>query len=153
MDIPKQPYVALYGSHSGPWRQTCTQLLSANGIAWYDPSDKDWQTISDENGDQMQSVVDRLVAKQQQALLRARCVIFHLSTPNSDPANDKSLAARCELGFLMGRGIQTFVHIESDVKGRNYLWAAVSLYAHVSRYGSLANAVHAAIRYMIQQSS
>jgi hypothetical protein len=164
MEIPDEPYVALYGSHPGGWREKCVKLLSDNKIAWYDPTDERWDNISDQNGDRMQAVIDRLVAKEQQGLLRASCVVFHLAHRNSHGGTSREHtreavgdtqqfpAARCELGFLIGSGIRAFVHIGSDVEGRNYLWAAMKISPLMFRCGSLVEATNKAIRYM-QHSS
>ncbi|HEY8188378.1 MAG TPA: hypothetical protein VIF64_20075 [Pyrinomonadaceae bacterium] len=160
MKIPDKPYVALYGSHSGNWREACIKLLSHNNLLWYDPSDQRWSDITNENGDQMQPLINRLVAKEQRGLMQARCVVFHLSHPVASSAtrrkraretrndDENFLAARCELGFLIGRGIPTFVHIDSDVEGRNYLWAAIKISPSLIRCRSLLEATKRAIQYM-----
>src|SRR5690349_12919971 len=110
MRIPNKPYVALYGSQSGGWREQCINLLSGRNLAWYDPTDERWSDISAENGDQRQSLIDGLVAKEMRGLLQANCVIFNLSNGFSYPTtggrhttkqgtqeSGYSLAARCEL--------------------------------------------------------
>ena len=157
MSIPQTPYVALYGTHSGDWRTTCSDLLSANSINWYNSVDERWKNITEKNGDQMQSVIDNLVAKQQEALLRSACVVFHLSShyfaDTGRNGTERSLAARCELGFLIGTGIRTFAHIEPDAEGRNYLWAAMKASPLMFRCGTLNDAINAAITYMLQRSS
>lgn len=64
------------------------------------------------------------------------------------PAPPASLAARCELGLLAGRGLQTFVHVEPAALGRNYVWATLKLYSHLMRCGSLEEAVAAAVEWL-----
>jgi hypothetical protein len=98
-------------------------------------------------------------------MLKAGCVIFHLARrksyyyeenkPNPDDTGKvlTAFAARCELGFLIGRGIQTFVHIEPDVEGRNYLWAAMKNYKHIVRSQCLEGAVGQAIKYVLSLDS
>jgi len=50
---------------------------------------------------------------------------------------------------MAGRGVETFVHVEPDAQGRNYLWAAVKCYpAHLVRCDSLEEAVRRAIARM-----
>lgn len=154
MEIPTHPYVGLYGSHSGDWRSSAIERLSKAGITFYDPTDAAWSRIDETNGDRLQPEIDTLVAKQHLGLLSAACVVFHLArrkTRNgvtSDTDVTAALAARCELGFLTGRGIPTFVHIENDVEGRNYLWAQIALYGHMKRCDTLGEAVLASIGYV-----
>jgi hypothetical protein len=161
MRIPKKTYVGLYGSHSGDWRSVCVKALDNHQIPWYIPTDEQWKAISDKNGDSYQGLINRLVAKQHRGMLNASCVIFHLARRKSyhygenKPKPDDTrkvltaFAARCELGFLIGRGIQTFVHIEPNVEGRNYLWAAMKNYTHIVRSQSLEDATGQAIRYIL----
>jgi hypothetical protein len=165
MDIPSKPYVGLYGSHSGDWRSVCARALSNYQISWYDPTDKQWDDITDENGDSYQTLIDELVAKQHQGMLNASCVVFHLAQTksysyeeNKPKPEDKgqvltAFAARCELGFLIGSGIQTFVHIEKDVRGRNYLWAAMKNYKHMVRSQTLEEATGQASDYILSLDS
>ena len=165
MKIPKKTYVGLYGSHSGDWRSVCVRALNNHQIPWYDPTDEQWEVISDKNGDSYQTLINRLVAKQHRGMLNASCIIFHLAQrksyyyeenrPNLDD-RDKLLpafAARCELGFLIGKGIQTYVHIEPDVEGRNYLWAAMRNYTHIVRSKSLEDSIGQATKYILGLNS
>lgn len=154
MEIPDPPYVGLYGSHSGPWRDEIAGRFEAAGVAFYDPTDPRWQGITEENGDEKQELIDLLVAEQHKALNGAACVVFHLArwktgedTPEK-PVETSALAARCEIGFLTGRGIRTFVHIEPDVEGRNYLWAQIALYPHTEKCDSLKSAVDRAVAFV-----
>ena len=144
MNIPAAPYVALYGSHSGPWRAECQRALDAANIRWYDPTDPQWAAVTDANGDEQQDLVNRLVAKQHRGMREASCVVFHLASHKEGKAIT-AFAARCELGFLIGHGIPTFAHIEPGVVGRNYLWAAMKPYPHIVRVQTLAEAVEGAI--------
>ncbi|HSK77594.1 MAG TPA: hypothetical protein VLQ45_14175 [Thermoanaerobaculia bacterium] len=154
MPIPPPPYVGLYGSHSGDWRDEVAGIFEAEGVAFYDPTDPRWKGIDEKNGDEKQELIDLLVAEQHKALNGAACVVFHLArweTRNgvTDKAREKpALAARCEIGFLAGRGIRTFVHVEPDVEGRNYLWAQIALYPHTEKCDSLESAVHSAIAFV-----
>jgi len=142
-------YVALYGSHGGSWRETCKRRLDAAGVAWHDPTDPRWQGITHENGDRHQTLIDEMVAEEQEALLGAACVIFHLAgAEESGGEPPASLAARFELGLLAGREtrrIPTFVHVAPDAMGRNYLWAAVRRTPHLVRCDTLKDAVRRAI--------
>ena len=153
MDIPSLPYLGLYGSHSGNWRALAISKLSKAGVPFYDPTDLGWKRINEGNGDLLQHDINVLVAKQHLALVGATCVIFHLARRKtldgvtSDTDVTAALAARCELGFLTGRGIPTFVHIEPDVEGRNYLWAQLAPYAHMTRCNTLEDATMNAIAY------
>lgn len=148
MKIPSRPYIALYGSHSGDWRAECRSMLDERGIPWYDPTDLRWRAITEETGDAQQRAVNRLVAKQHRALLGATCVVFHLAARHRDDGHAlTSFAARSELGFLIGRGIQTFACIESDIEGRNYIWGAMRLYPHMVRCRTLADATRRAGDY------
>lgn len=160
MEIPLEPYVALYGSHSGDWRDICIKKFKNHNISWYDPTDKEWRGITEENGDSHQTTINRLVAKQHEGILNASCVLFHLAArksyhykknkPNPDDTNKKltAFAARCELGFLIGKGIPTFAYIEPNVEGRNYLWAAMKDYEHMVRAQCLEDAIEHAVRYV-----
>lgn len=162
--IPRDHFVGLYGSHSGDWRDLPKELLGRAGISWYDPTDSRWQGITHENGDEQQELISDLVAQQHRGMLGAACVIYHLGRrveyrdPGNVPDPDNSgqevsaLAARCELGFLTGKGIQTFAHIEPDVEGRNYLWGQMQPYRHIVRCASLIEAAEQAIAYMDGES-
>ena len=151
---PPDAYIGLYGSHSGDWREHCARRFASWGIATFDPTDTDsWARVTDETGDQLQDLVNTLVARQHEGILGASAVVFHLarrwsSVGPSDPrvhAGDlTAFAARAELGFLAGAGIHTWVHIEPDVLGRNYLWALCSLYPSLRRVSSLEEAMEGA---------
>lgn len=112
MDIPPPPYVGLYGSHSGDWRNGAIELLDDARIAYYDPTDLAWRRITASNGDLLQSEVDALVAKQHVGMSSSACVIFHLARTRKGETSETevttAVAARCELGFLTGRGIRSF---------------------------------------------
>lgn len=165
MRIPKKKYVGLYGSHSGDWRSICVRAFNNHQIPWYDPTDEQWKVISDKNGDNYQTLINRLVAKQHRGMSNAGCIIFHLARvksyyyeenkPNPDDTGKilTAFAARCELGFLIGNGIPTFVHIEPDVEGRNYLWAAMKNYKHVTRSRTLEDAIGDAITIILRIDS
>lgn len=145
MTRPHQPvsgYVGLFGSHGGDWRRRCVTRLDAAGVPWHDPSDPRWDGITHDTGDRQQELIDELVAEEQEALLGARCVIFHLA---GGPEPPPSLAARFELGLLAGRRIPTFVHVEPSALGHNYLWAATERYPHFASCASLEEAVDGAI--------
>ena len=154
MDIPEKPYVALYGTFFGDWRQQAKTKLDAHHITWYDSTDPGWDGINDANGDEKQPEINALVRKEHLGLSKARCVIFYLARReirHGQPtgATTMSLAARCELGFLAGRNIRTFVHIEPDVVGRNYLWALLAVYsATMTHCATLEEAVDRAIEFM-----
>lgn len=145
MTLPAHPprtYVALYGSHAGDWRQRCIERLEAAGVPWHDPSDPSWQGITHDNGDRLQDLVDRLVEEEQRGLLEAGAVVFHLAGGPDPPA---SLASRVELGLLAGREIPTFVHVDPEALGRNYVWATLRLHSHLARCESLEEAVDGAV--------
>ena len=165
MKIPETTYVGLYGSHSGDWRSVCVGALDQRRIPWYDPTDKEWNSISHENGDSKQELINSLVEVQHRGMLNAGCVIYHLAQkksysnavnrPSPDDTDEivQAFAARCELGFLIGRGIRTFAHIEPDVQGRNYLWAAMKPYPHIVRAQTLEDAIDFAIEYMLSSGA
>lgn len=160
MRIPKKNYVGLYGSHSGDWRSICISAFNHHQIPWYDPTDERWKLITEENGDSYQTLINSLVAKQHRGILNASCIVFNLARKKSyyykenkpNPSDTRKIltafAARCELGFLIGRDIQTFVHIEPNVVGRNYLWAAMKNYSHITRCRTLKDAIGEAVSYM-----
>jgi len=138
---PRGTYVALYGSLGAEWRHRAKVLLDAARVPWHDPTDARWEGITRENGDAHQGLINQLVAEEHEALLGASCVVFHLA------GNTPSLAARFELGMLAGRGLETFVHVEPDAEGRNYVWAVTTLYPHLVRCDSLEEAVRRAIAW------
>lgn len=154
MDLPERPYVGLYGSHGGDWREGVKASLTAEGIAFHDPIDGGWAGIDGTNGDARQADIDALVAREHLGMRGAACVIVHLeqrTVIHGRPTGGTtlSLASRCEIGFLAGRGIRTFVHIEPDVEGRNYLWAVVAFYpTSMARCASLDEATALAIAFM-----
>lgn len=154
MDIPRPPYVALYGSMSGDWRASASAALTAEGLAWYDPTDAGWTGIDDTNGDARQAEIDALVAKEHRALDGASSVVFHVArrkVVGGRPTGETTLAltSRVELGYLTGRRIPTFVHVEPDVAGRHYLWAQAALYpGWMTRCATLDEAVARAIAFM-----
>jgi hypothetical protein len=153
MDIPDGHYIALYGTNSGDWRAAIEARLTAAGIAFFDPTDKRWASINDDNGDALQPLVDQLVAREHQGMRSAVCVIFHVARrKRSDGAftgeTTNGFASRAELGFLAGQGIRTFVHVETDVLGRNYLWALCALYPEtLVRVADLEEAAERATRF------
>ena len=142
---PAGTYVGLYGSLGEDWRCRAKALLDVARVPWHDPSDSRWQGITLENGDQHQALINELVAEEHEGLLKAGCVVYQL-TGGSEPPS--SLAARFELGLLTGRGIDTFVHVEPEALGRNYIWAAVKQYPHLVRCDSVEEAVQRAIEKM-----
>lgn len=144
---PSGTYVGLYGSHGGWWRKRCKARLDAVGVPWHDPTDPRWVQISPENGDRLQGLVDELVAEEHQALLGCTCVIFHFTGGDDPPV---SLAARYELGLLAGRGIPTFLHVEPEVEGRNYLWAAVKQAPATTICSGLEEALDQAIALVVE---
>lgn len=139
MEIPGLPYVALYGSHVGEWRQEVAGILEAGGVPFYDPRDPRWRNVTEETGDELQDVVDELVEVQRRALLGAAAVLFYVAR-----ADGNSPAARFELGML-SRMPETpvFVHITEDTVGRNYLFAQVKLSPHFRWCPSLLAAAEA----------
>ncbi|HEU4404955.1 MAG TPA: nucleoside 2-deoxyribosyltransferase domain-containing protein [Polyangiaceae bacterium] len=151
MNTPTGPYIALYGSHSGDWREPLKARLEREGVAYYDPTDEGWRRITPENGDERQAEIDALVANEHAALRGATCVVFHLARRLRvggvvhDDQTTLALASRAELGFVTGRGVVTFVHIEPDVEGRNYLWAQMKPYPHMVRCASLDEALERAL--------
>lgn len=151
MTLPSHPagtYVALYGSTGEAWRRQAQALLDAAKVPWHDPTDARWQGITHENGDLHQGLIDQLVREEHEGLLHAGCVVFHFTGGTDAPV---SLAARFELGLLAGRGIPTYVHVEPEVQGRNYLWAALALHPHLVRCDSLEEAVRRAIAKLRQR--
>lgn len=142
---PAGTYVGLYGSLGEDWRRRARALLDAAHVPWHDPSDPRWQGITHENGDLYQALIDELVADEHEGLLGAGCVVFQLA---GGPRPPTSLAARFELGLLAGRGIDTFVYVEPDALGRNYVWAALRAFPHLVRCDSLEAAVQRAIEKM-----
>jgi len=149
------PTIGLLGSYSGDWRATCGAALAAHPVRIYDPSHDDWSGINHHNGDQMQARIDTLVAAQHEAIRGLTCAIFHLHAwldpQQQTPA--PAYAARCELGFLTGRGIPTFAHIHPQVTGRNYLWAEMKPYAHMVRCDSLEDALAQALAFVAAAQS
>ena len=157
MDIPDGPYIGLYGSHTSAWRTPIMERLDAIGLKYYDPTDAGWRRIDSENGDAQQAEIDALVAKQHRGLIGASCVIFHLAWrktwEDSQPGETSyALASRCEFGYLTGRGIPTFFHIEPDVEGRNYLWAEARSYPHMVQCLALDEAVERGMEHMRRAS-
>jgi hypothetical protein len=153
VEIPSEPFVALYGSNSGDWREQVATALRHASVAFFDPLEPRWASIDTANGDAMQALVDELVDREHRALEQARCAIFHVARAvvvKGEATGDTvaALASRVELGFLAGRGIAAFVHVEPDVEGRNYLWAVCRRYPHLERCDSLVAATDAAIRAM-----
>lgn len=134
MEVPAVPYIALYGSNNGAWRAPVTAMLDREGIAWFDPTNDEWDSIDWSNGDTLQPTIDRLVKREQDALLGARCALWHIGRTifDGDKPTEKSteaFASRLELGVLLGRGMKTWVVVDDDVTGRNYLRAAVRAHA------------------------
>jgi hypothetical protein len=134
VNVPSAPYIALYGSNTGAWRAKITPLFDAAQIPWFDPTNNEWDAINWSNGDRLQPTIDRLVKREQDALLGARCALWHIGRTifEGDTPTEKTteaFASRLELGVLLGRGLKTWVVIEDDVTGRNYLRAAVAAHA------------------------
>lgn len=153
MSLPSKPFIALYGSHLGDWRAPLVARLAREGIAYHDPTDAGWQPINEHHGDAEQATIDALVAREHQGMVDATCVVFYLARrarrrgPDGEDVEltTLSFASRCELGFLTGRGVLTFVYIEPDFEGRNYLWAQIKPYPNVVRCASLDDALDRAI--------
>jgi hypothetical protein len=130
MQIPPTPYVALYGSNSGDWRVPVVSALDDARVHWFDPTTPEWDAINWENGDALQPTIDRLVQREQDALEGAACVLWYIARRVRRDGQETgettiALASRLELGVVLGRGSPTFVVIEDDVVGRNYLRAVV----------------------------
>jgi len=85
-------------------------------------------------------------------MINAKCNIMYLPRqvvwPDGEQGTTHALATRCELGFLTGQGIHSFVVIEPDVEGRNYLWAEMKPYTHMVRCETLDEALRQAIAFM-----
>ncbi len=152
MKIPEGRFVAIYGSHGTSWREGVMRTLEQKGILSYDPTDLEWAAINDENGDAEQAKIDKLVAKQHEALNSASCVIHYLFA-HIDGKPKEFHAARAELAYLSGAGIKTFFHIGPDVVGRNYLWGVMRLYDHMQRCNSIDEVTDAAITWMQKSES
>jgi hypothetical protein len=158
MELPTAPYVGIYGSQSGDWQDAVKAALDAAGLAWYDPTDEGWAGIDASNGDARQAEIDALVAREHRGLNGAACVVFHLARREvrrlvPTGKTSASLTSRCEIGYLSGRGIRTFVHIEADVEGRNYLWAQIALYPRwMTRAATLDEATAGAIAFMVART-
>lgn len=153
MSLPSEPFIALYGSHLGDWRAPLVARLAREGIAHHDPTDAGWRQVDAHNGDAKQRDIDALVAREHRGMAAATCVVFYLARRarlrgddgEEVEATTLSLASRCELGFLTGRGVLTFVFIEPDFEGRNYLWAQMKPYPNAVRCASLDDALGRAI--------
>jgi len=52
MDIPKQPYIGLFGNNASKWRERLMDTLDEVGIAYFDPTHPGWAEINAENGDE-----------------------------------------------------------------------------------------------------
>jgi hypothetical protein len=147
LEIPDGNFVAIYGCHGSPWREGVMRALEREGILSYDPTDSAWADINEQNGDAEQAKIDKLVAKQHEALGRASCVIHNLFA-HVDGKPKECHAARAELAYLAGAEIKTFFYIAPDVVGRNYLWGVMRLYDHMQRCNSIYKATEAAIAWM-----
>lgn len=149
--IPRSPFFALYGSHSSDWRDRVARRLDERGIASFDPSDSRWRKITPETGDDLQELVDRLVARQWLALQQACGVIFHLGASHVDPETNhygNHPAARFELGLIAGcPNLPAFVHVSGEADGRNYLRAQLHLHRHLRSFDTLEEATEAAIQW------
>lgn len=155
MEIPYgKQFVALYGNNADSWRTDIViPILKKYNIPYFDPKNKGWENICEENGDEKQDLIDSLVEREHEALLNCKCVIFYLCKQvkqNKIPVDGwktYSLASRVEIGFLTGAGIKTFVFVEPDVEGRNYIWAQMKPYSNMVRCNSLEDATIKAINY------
>jgi len=141
-------YVGLFGSYGGTWRERAIAWFQARGIACKDPSDPAWDHISHENGDAKQAEIDALVARQHELMHGAACILFNLDAFGPDGKPLPANAARCELGFLTGAGIRTFVHIHPQTIGRNYLWAQLKPYPHIIHCATLESAMQQAAGWL-----
>lgn len=148
-----KPIIGLFGSMAGDWREQVKVPILAANLHFYNPTDTSWQGINSENGDQKQPEIDHLVALQHQGMHRSTCVLYQLDAFDPDTNEPiTAFAARCELGFLTGAKIPTFVHINKDVEGRNYLWAQIKPYPHMQSFASLKQALDAAIAFAKTQT-
>lgn len=145
MPIPARPYVALYGSHVGSWRQDHKPLFESRGVAYFDPIDPAWGEIDHENGDRKQPLINRLVETQRQAMLGAAAVLFYLGE-----TKENSPAARFELGMLSMSSIPVFLHVDPVCRGRNYAFAQQRLSPNIQLFSSLQAAAEAAIEHMLR---
>ena len=80
-NVPKQPYIGLFGNHHNNWRNWVAHRLLDKGLTTnqiYDSTDSGWNEVNDSNGDSMQEWINELVRRQHEALHNARCIIFSL---------------------------------------------------------------------------
>lgn len=82
-----KPIIGLFGSNAGDWRKQAEAALLAADLNFFKPRNTAWQAINSQNGDQMQSEIDRLVALQHQGIHQSTCVLFQLDT--FDPKTNK----------------------------------------------------------------
>ncbi len=134
--------VGLYGSVSTPWRAPLIEALKREGVAFFDPTTRGWEGVNEENGDEQQSRIDALVARELEGLRASACVVFYL-----DGASD-SLASRLEFGWLLAAGVPTFFAIDGRVRGRNHLWAAAKVCPSARRCESADEALRSALAWM-----
>ena len=146
--------IGLLGDYSGDWRAAARRTVETAGLEVYDPSDARWGAINHDNGDRMQDLIDTLVAEQHAAIASLACAVFYLSAwqdaAHTQPA--PGYAARCELGFLTGHGIPSFVHVAPDVVGRNYLWAQMKPHPHMQACADLDTAVQRAVHFVLRRN-
>jgi hypothetical protein len=164
--IPSGPFIGMFGSAQREWRSCAHSLLTREGVssnAIYDSTDEGWSVVNDASGDQLQSWINELVARQQNAIAQARCILIGIDGRNRDwarfelqdtwqlppPINESVApiaASRTELGLLGGMGKRTIAWIPSDMPGRNYLRAFASVHPTISCHESLAEAATEAAR-------
>lgn len=147
-------YVGLYGSFIGNWCEIVQTKLDDANIKYHNLISSEWNGITESNGDEKQQQIDSLVSQELDGILGASCVLLHLERQEKRngqliEATSLSLASHCEIGFLAGRKIDTFLHIEPDVAGRNYLWAFAKQHsAIITICSSLDEAIEQSINFM-----
>lgn len=134
--------VGLFGSVSTPWRAPLIETLAREGVDCFDPTTRGWDGISEDNGDENQSRIDALVAREINGIRESACVVFHL-----DGASD-SLASRLEFGWILAAGVPMFFALDARAKGRNHLWAAAKLHASAHRCDSPDEALRSALLWL-----
>ena len=145
--------IGLYGSMLGNWRQEVITRLNSEKIGYFDPTNSKWSEINDSNRDEKQEIIDSLVADQQEQIRKSSCIIFYLANGHKESGKAHlSLSSRSELGFLIGAKKQTFLYIEPDFTGRNYLWAMAKLHPDtVTICASLKEATEKAIEFVKEE--
>ncbi len=141
-------YLCLLGSVGSAWRTTAHAFCEQRRIPCHDTLDPAWESISHENGDARQGEIDALVAKQQQLIAGAAAVYYQLDAQDEKGIPLAAHAARCELGYLTGIQKPTFVYIDPNVIGRNYLKAQARHHDHIHIFESGPAALEAACAFV-----